>query len=43
MSLKLQVVLLTLLHYGTFVFIFICYLASPLAIFHAYRGETILI
>jgi hypothetical protein len=30
-----------LLHYETFVFIIICYLASSLAIFHAYRGEKI--
>jgi hypothetical protein len=30
-------------HYGTFLFIIICYPTSYLAIFHAHRRETILI
>jgi len=43
MSLKytLHIVLTSLSHYGTFVYIIICYLTSSLAIFHAYREETI--
>jgi len=38
----LHVVRTSLSHYMTFVFIIICYLISSLAIFHAYRGEIIL-
>jgi hypothetical protein len=38
----LQVVRTSQSHYGTFVFIIICYLTSYLALFHAYRGEIIL-
>jgi hypothetical protein len=39
----LHVVLTTLSHYGTFVFIIICYLTPSLAVVHLYHGETILI
>jgi len=45
MSLKytLYIVPTSLSHYGTFVFIIICYITQSLAIFHAYCGETIYI
>ena len=45
MSLKytLHVVLTSLSHYGTFVFIIIYYSTSSLAIFHSYRGENLFI
>jgi nucleosome binding factor SPN SPT16 subunit len=45
MSLKytLHVVLTSLSHYRTFVFIIICYSTLSLAIFHSYRGENICI
>ena len=38
----LQVVLTSLLHYGTFVFIIICYLMLSLAIFHSCRGAILI-
>jgi len=38
----LHVVLISLSHYGIFVFIIICYLTQCLAIVHSYRGEIIL-
>ena len=39
----LYVVITSLSHYGTFVFIIICYLTPSLAVVHSYHGEAILI
>jgi len=38
----LNVELTSLLHYGTFVFIIICYLMLSLAIFHSCRGAILI-
>ena len=39
----LHVVLTSLSHYETFIFILICYLTPSLAFVHSYHGEKILI